>query len=82
MREITHTLGPWTYNDQSPNRVIGPEGETVAATYSGNIGSTVQLANTHLISHAPTMYGYIKSKASSGDHDAIKIVSEIEGANS
>ena len=82
MAKARHTPGPWRHNEQSPNRVTGPEGETVAATYSGMAGSAGQLANTRLIASAPTMYEYIEKKASEGDQEAMNIVSNIEGADS
>ena len=74
-----HTLGPWNYNPQSANRLTGPNGETVAATYGGIVGAAEQNANTRLIAFAPSMYEYIKKMATRGDQEAQAIGAAVEG---
>ena len=82
MTKSRHTQGPWSYNEESPNRVTAPQGDTVAATYGGMVGMEEQVSNTRLIASAPTMYEYIGRKAAEGDQEAQAIVSAIEGAGS
>ena len=82
MTKMCHTQGPWSYNEESPNRVTAPQGETVAATYGGMVGMEEQVTNTRLIASVPTMYEYIGRKAAEGDQEAQAIVSAIEGAGS
>ena len=71
-----HTPGPWSYSPESPNRVTGPRGETVAATYGGMVGDKEQLANARLIASAPTMLEYLTRRAQEGDPDALAILEE------
>ena len=75
-----HTSGPWSYNPRSANRLTGPKGETVAATYGGTVGTAEQDANTRLIASAPAMYEYIKKRAAEGEQEAQSIVAAVEGA--
>ena len=81
MAKSRHTQGPWSYNEESPNRVTAPEGDTVAATYGGMVGIEEQVSNTRLIAAAPTMYEYIARMASEGDQQAQTILSAMEGAD-
>ena len=82
MARLDHTPGPWTLNEESANRVTGPRGETVAATYGGAVGDPEQVANTRLIAWAPAMYDYLARKAGESDDDASEIVAAIEGPES
>lgn len=70
MTKLEHTPGPWTYNPESPNRVTGPRGETISATYGGMVGDKEQLANARLISNAPAMLEYLQKRAGEGDEEA------------
>ena len=81
MTKLRPTPGPWAYNEQSPTRVTGADGETIAATYGGIVGIDEQVLNTRLIASAPTMYEYIEKKAAEGDQEAQAIVSVIEGTD-
>ncbi len=78
MAKSGHTPGPWQYNPQSANRVLGPGGQTVAATYGGRLDDEEQVANTRLIASAPVMYDYVEKKALEGDHEAQTIVAGVE----
>ena len=80
MTATKHTPGPWSYNELSANRVMGPDDQIVAATYGGFVGSDEQEANTRLVSAAPAMYGYVSMKASEGDQDAKALLASIDGA--
>ena len=73
-----HTPGPWQYNPQSANRVTGPDGQIVAATYGGMTDDEEQVANTRLIASAPAMYDFIEKKALDGDQEAQAMVAGIE----
>lgn len=77
MSDLTHTPGPWSYNEQSANRVLGPDNQVVAATYGGSVGDTEQAANTRLIAAAPSMYEYLASKAAGGDSAAAEILESL-----
>jgi hypothetical protein len=79
MKKSQHTPGPWTYNDRSANRVTGPGGDVIAATYGGIVGTHEQVSNTRLIAFAPAMYSYIEKRASEGDEQARIIVADVEG---
>lgn len=73
----THTPGPWKYNEGNPTRIIGPGEETVAAVYGGMVGDQVQLANAQLIAAAPSIYAYVRIRASNGDKDALNILANL-----
>ena len=79
MAKSRHTPGPWTYNENSANRVTGPTGATIAATYGGTVGTQEQVSNTRLIANAPTMYEYVVKLAAEGDEEAGSIVAVVEG---
>ena len=79
MPTLNHTPGPWSYNENSANRVLGSENQVVAATYGGIVGEPEQVANTRLIASVPTMYDYLTRKASEGDDGARQILAAIEG---
>ena len=79
MTNVSHTSGPWSYNDKSANRVLGPDNQVVAATYGGSVGDAEQAANTRLIAAAPAMYEYLADRAAEGDSEAGEIVSALEG---
>lgn len=70
MTELSHTPGPWSYQERNPTRVTGPNGETIAGVYGGFVGSEQQLANARLIASAPAMYEYVARRASEGDEEA------------
>ena len=72
-----HTAGPWSYNENSANRVLGPDNQVVAATYGGSVGDEEQAANTRLIAAAPAMYDYLAGRASEGDSDAVAILETL-----
>jgi hypothetical protein len=74
-----HTPGPWSFNENSANRVFGTDNQVVAATYGGTVGDSEQAANTRLIAAAPAMYDFLTRKASAGDADASDILSAIDG---
>ena len=78
MSDPTHTPGPWSYNEKSANRVLGPDNQVVAATYGGALGDAEQAANTRLIAAAPSMYGYLAGRAAAGDAEAGEIVAAID----
>ena len=80
MPPMKYTPGPWSYNEASANRVLGPDNQVVAATYCGFDGSEEQEANTRMIAAAPAMYGYVSTKASEGDRDALALLASIDGA--
>ena len=80
MTKSGHTTGPWKYNPESPNRVMGPSGETISATYGGMLGDQEQLANTRLIANSPMLLEYVTSRARDGDQDA-KTILESMGLN-
>ena len=80
MTATKHTPGPWSYNELSANRVMGPDNQVVAATYGGFAGSDEQAANTRIVAAAPAMYGYVAAKASEGDEDALALLASIDGA--
>ena len=77
MIDSEHTPGPWGYNPDSPNRVTGPRGETISATYGGMVGDKEQLANARLISNAPAMLEYIARRAAAGDEEANGILESM-----
>ena len=77
MTKSEHTSGPWVYKPESPNRVTGPGGETISATYGGMVGYEEQLANTRLIANAPVMFEYVVSRAQEGDENAKTILESI-----
>mgnify|MGYP001411440368 CR=1 FL=1 len=79
MDKSRHTPGPWIYNKNSANRVTGPNGATIAATYGGIVGTQEQDSNTRLIANAPTMYKYVVKRAAEGDEEAGSIVAVFEG---
>ena len=72
-----HTPGPWSYNDKSANRVLGPDNQVVAATYGGAVGDAEQAANTRLIAATPAMYDYVVQRASAGDPAAAGILKTL-----
>ena len=74
-----HTPGPWHLNEQSPTRVTSSDGQTVAATYGGIVGSPEQVANGRLITSAPAMYEYIAKRAAEGDEEAQAIIDGVDG---
>ena len=78
MTKTKHTPGPWRYEEHSPNRIMAPNGETVAAVYGGFVGTAEQVSNVRLIAAVPAMYEYIGSKAASGDPDAQAIITALE----
>lgn len=80
MVESRYTSGPWTYNEKSANRVTGPEGVTIAATYGGIVGTEEQVYNTRLIANAPAMFEYILNRAAEGDKQAKQIIADIEAS--
>ena len=77
MAELQHTPGPWTYNEHSANRITGPHGETIAATYGGFVGVEEQVSNTRLIAGVPAMHEYMSKMAATGDEEAKAILSEL-----
>lgn len=78
MAKSNHTPGPWSYNENSPNRITAPSGETIGATYGAQLGFEQQVSNTKLISFAPIMYEYIHDRAIDGDSNAKSIVEQID----
>ena len=80
MSNLSHTRGPWSYNDRSANRVIGPDNQVVAATYGGSVGDAEQAANTRLIAAAPSMYEYLTGRAAVGDSEAGEILAALDEA--
>jgi len=72
-----HTPGPWKYNLESPNRVTGPEAQTVAATYGGMVGHEEQLANARLIASVPTLFEFVSQRARDGDLEAAAILEAL-----
>ena len=78
MTVLKHTPGPWSYNPNSANRVMGPKGETVAATYGGIVGTAEQVANTRLFVAAPMMLAYVAKKAGDGDEEAQGILDSLK----
>lgn len=77
MSQLNYTPGPWKYETHSPNRVLTPNNETVAAVYGGFVDALEQASNVRLITKAPLMYEYMAKKAKAGDLDAQDIISEI-----
>ncbi|MDP7578676.1 MAG: hypothetical protein QGF12_03950 [SAR202 cluster bacterium] len=77
MTKSEHTSGPWGYNPESPNRVTGPRGETISATYGGMVGYQEQFANTRLIANAPVMLDYVVGRARDGDQGAKTILESM-----
>jgi hypothetical protein len=75
---LSHTPGPWSYNDRSANRVLGPDNQVVAATYGGAVGDGEQAANTRLIAAAPSMYEYLIGRAAAGDSAAVEILATLD----
>ena len=82
MAKSRHTPAPWSYNERSPSRVTAPGGETIAATYGGQLGFEEQVSNTRLLASAPVMYEYIVKKAAEGDEDAKAIIARVDGSES
>ena len=80
MSNLNHTRGPWSYNDKSANRVLGPDNQVVAATYGGSVGDAEQAANTRLIAAAPAMYKYLAGRAAAGDSEAGEILAKLAEA--
>ena len=78
MSNLSHTPGPWSYNDKSTNRVLGPDNQVVAATYGGTVGDAEQAANTRLIAAAPAMYEYLTGRATAGDAEAGEILATLD----
>ena len=79
MAKSRHTQGPWRFEEHSPNRILAPHGETVAAVYGGFTGIAEQVSNVRLVTAAPAMYEYIERKAADGDQEAQTIVSAVGG---
>ena len=77
MSNLSHTRGPWSYNEKSANRVLGPDNQVVAATYGGAVGDAEQAANTRLIAATPAMYDYVVERASTGDSAAAEILETL-----
>ena len=77
MPKSSYTPGPWKYEPHSPNRVIAPNNETVAAVYGGFVGDLEQTSNVRLITKAPLMFDYITKKANAGDTEAKDIIDGI-----
>ena len=78
MSNLSHTPGPWSYNDKSANRVLGPDNQVVAATYGGTVGDGEQASNTRLIAAAPAMYEYLTGRAAAGDAEAGEILATLD----
>ena len=79
MTATKYTPGPWNYNELSPNRVMGPDNQVVAATYGGFVGSDEQASNTRIVAAAPVLYEYVLRRASKGDPDAKSLLATIDG---
>ncbi len=73
------TPGPWTHNEGNPTRIIGPDDETVAVLYGGEVGLAKQFENAALIAAAPALYSYVAEQSSGGDCDATAIVDALQG---
>ena len=78
MSNMSHTPGPWSYNEKSANRVLGPDNQVIAAIYGGAVGDAEQAANTRLIAAAPAMYDYLVGRASTGDSAAAEILETLD----
>ena len=82
MAKPRYTPGPWRYEEESPTRVIGPKGETVAAVYGSEVGDQEQVvANVRLIASAPAMYEYVAKRAGEGDQEAEAVLVGIVGTD-
>ena len=79
MSKINHTPGPWSYNELSANRILGPDNQVIAASYGGTVGDQEQTNNTRLIASAPILYEFLSQKVSEGDQSAREILKIIEG---
>lgn len=71
------TPGPWTHNEGNPTRIIGPDDETVAVLYGGEVGIERQFENAALMTAAPALYEYVTDRASIGDAEAQRIVDAL-----
>lgn len=73
------TPEPWTHNEGNPTRIIGPNDETVAVLYGGEVGLAKQFENAALTAASPALYSYVAEQSTGGDDDARAIVDALEG---
>jgi hypothetical protein len=83
---MTHTTGPWTFEQSHGKSVHGSECVGFVVSDKTNVADVVASynippdeaeANGRLIAASPRMYDYIKTQADKGDADAAAIIASI-----
>ena len=62
--------GPWTYDDFNPRQILDDEATTIASVFGRMSDDGIQLANARLITAAPVMRDYVRSRSEAGDEAA------------